>query len=342
MCVAVVRASVLMGNYTHVLTYVAKAEQTPDADDPLVLLQLRACAGLAQLEGGKFKQAAAALTQCAGELGMPELLLPRDVALCGGLCALAALSRSELRSSVLESHAFRGQLELCPALREAIFAFHAARYATCLERLAQLKPELLLEPFLRPHADKLLGLVRTKALVAYFAPYATVSMAAMAASFSQPLPELEAELAKLITDGTIRGRIDSAAKVLLATAPEQRSISFRKAAAMGDEYAHECQVQSSSNRRTCQHRLHPHVREERAGPGDAARSCGRAARPHVVLAPLSCPPFLARLPPFARPGAAAARQHAARRPGRTARRPAARRPRRQPRQAQGNRHVEPQ
>ena len=226
------------------LTYVAKAEQAADAAEPQLLGQLRACAGLAQLESSKYKLAAKKLAECASEAGSAELVLPRDIALCGGLCALAALSRAELRKSVLESAPFRALLDGVPRLRDAINAFHAARYADCLRELEALKPELLLEPFLHSHVDRLCAQVRTKALVSHFLPYRTVSMAAMAAAFSTDLPALEQELVALITDGTISARIDTAAGVLYAQRAEGRAASFRKAARMGDEYAHEAKVLS--------------------------------------------------------------------------------------------------
>lgn len=320
MCLNVVKVSVLMGSYTHVLTYVAKAEQTPDADEPLVLTQLKACAGLAHLEAAKYKLAAKKLCECTGELNFAELVLPRDVALCGGLCALAALSRAELRACVLESHAFRSLLELTPLLRDAIHAFHGARYAACLQSLEQLKPELLLEPFLRPHVERLCAQVRTKALVSYFVPYRAVSMAAMAAAFSTELPLLEKELVGLITEGTIFARIDSAAKVLYAQRAEQRRASFAKAAQMGDEYAHECKVGPAPSlpRPAARRRSSPRcpAPRQRLPGGDCAHGCEprSAARSaaHRVLAAArarALPPCVRLCP---RAGVAAARQPAAR------------------------------
>jgi len=239
MCVNVVKASVLMGSYTHVLTYVTKAEQTTEADEPLALSRLQACAGLAHLEVGKYKLAARKLSECTTDLCFPELLLPRDVALCGGLCALASLDRAELRTLVIDAHAFRTLLELVPNLRDAVHTFHEAKYAECLKALDLLKPELLLNPHLRAHAEKLLALVRTKAVVSYFLPYATVDMGRMAAAFSTELPAFEKELVSLITDGTIGARIDSANKVLIAQGSDQQQISFNKAQKMGDAYTYE-------------------------------------------------------------------------------------------------------
>ena len=59
MCLNVIKASIQMGNFTHVANYITKAESTPDTSDAVVLTgQLKVAAGLAHLEGKKYKQAA--------------------------------------------------------------------------------------------------------------------------------------------------------------------------------------------------------------------------------------------------------------------------------------------
>ena len=64
----------------------------------------------------------------------------------------------------------------------------------------------------------------------------TVDMKRMADAFNTPVMELEKELAALIMAGQIAARIDSHNKVLHARHADQRTASFQKALAMGDEY----------------------------------------------------------------------------------------------------------
>lgn len=45
------------------------------------------------------------------------MLSPEDVAVYGGLCALATLEREELKSRVVDSPAFKAFLELVPTVR---------------------------------------------------------------------------------------------------------------------------------------------------------------------------------------------------------------------------------
>src|SRR4051812_38391001 len=58
MCLNVIKVSIEMGNYAHVVNYVAKAEQTPDLTDKGIVSKLRVCSGLANLESRKYKLAA--------------------------------------------------------------------------------------------------------------------------------------------------------------------------------------------------------------------------------------------------------------------------------------------
>ena len=48
--------------------------------------------------------------------------------------------------------------------------------------------------------------------------------------------QLETELAALIMEGSIEGRIDSFNKVLYARQADQRALTFEKSIEMGDQY----------------------------------------------------------------------------------------------------------
>jgi COP9 signalosome complex subunit 1 len=102
--------------------------------------------------------------------------------------------------------------------------------------LEKLKPDLLLDIHLHDHVEALYADVRSKALIQYFSPFVTVDMKLMADAFNTPVMDLERELAKLIMAGQIPARIDSHNKVLHARHADQRTSTFQKALAMGDDY----------------------------------------------------------------------------------------------------------
>ncbi|GMP61647.1 hypothetical protein CsSME_00024027 [Camellia sinensis var. sinensis] len=105
MCLHAILVSIEMGQFTHVSSYVGKAEQNPDALDPITVAKLRAAAGLALLEAKKYKQAARKFLETGPELGnhYTEVIAPQDIATYGGLCALASFDRTELKATILFS-----------------------------------------------------------------------------------------------------------------------------------------------------------------------------------------------------------------------------------------------
>ena len=61
----------------------------------------------------------AATTQASAELGShwSDVIAPQDVATYGGLCALATLTRPDLRVKVIDNIQFREYLEVVPEVR---------------------------------------------------------------------------------------------------------------------------------------------------------------------------------------------------------------------------------
>jgi COP9 signalosome complex subunit 1 len=58
MCLSTILVSIEMGQFSHVSSYVSKAEQGTDTLDPITISKLRCAAGLANLEAKKYKLAA--------------------------------------------------------------------------------------------------------------------------------------------------------------------------------------------------------------------------------------------------------------------------------------------
>lgn len=221
MCLNVIKVSVYLQNWTHVLTYVAKAENAPDFteapgkdNNQMIMTKLKCAAGLASLALRKYKMAAKHFLQSSlDHCECPELLSPGNVALYGGLCALATFDRPELQKQVIFSSSFKLFLELEPQLRDIIFKFYESKYASCLKLLDEIKDNILLDMYIAPHVNVLYTQIRNRALIQYFSPYLSADMRKMAVAFNRSVSELEDEIMQLILDGQIQARIDSHNKV---------------------------------------------------------------------------------------------------------------------------------
>jgi len=142
------QVSVYLQNWSHVLSYVNKAESTPDFAESssskdggaALVTQLQCAAGLAELATKKYKSAARHFLQAnVDHCDLPELLSPSNVAVYGGLCALATYDRHELHKAVIASSSFKLFLELEPQLRDIINKFYESKYASCLKLLDDIK-----------------------------------------------------------------------------------------------------------------------------------------------------------------------------------------------------------
>ncbi|XP_010255512.1 PREDICTED: COP9 signalosome complex subunit 1 [Nelumbo nucifera] len=238
MCLNAILVSIEMGQFTHVNSYVSKAEQTPDALDPVTVAKLRCAAGLAHLDGKKYKLAARKFLETGPELGnnYTEVIAPQDVATYGGLCALASFDRTELKNKVIDNLNFRNFLELVPEVRELIHDFYSSHYASCLEYLENLKANLLLDIHLYDHVETLYNQIRHKALIQYTHPFVSVDLRMMASAFKTSVAGLEKELEALITDNQIQARIDSHNKILYARHADQRNATFQRVLQTGSEF----------------------------------------------------------------------------------------------------------
>ena len=137
MCINVIKVSVYLQNWSHVISYVNKALATPELSEDskvknndvlVVMTRLKCAGGLADLMTRKYSSAAkqflaASLDHC----DCPDLISPNNVAIYGGLTALATFDRAELLKQVISSTQFKLFLELEPQLRDVIQSFYESR-----------------------------------------------------------------------------------------------------------------------------------------------------------------------------------------------------------------------
>ncbi|XP_065659701.1 COP9 signalosome complex subunit 1 isoform X4 [Hydra vulgaris] len=253
MCLNVIKVSILMQNWAHVQTFVRKAEAIPELFEcptatnaniekqkkanAVVIAKLKVALGLAELSQKQYKSAACSFLGVSFDhLDFSEIISAQDVAIYGGLCALATFDREELHKRVLSSSSFKQFLELQPQLREVLLKFYSSKYATCLDLLDKMRDNLMLDIYLYQHVNKLYTQIRNRALVQYFNPYVVADLHKMAASFNTSVESLEDELTQLILDSQIMARIDSSKKVLYARDVDHRRSTYDKVILCGKEY----------------------------------------------------------------------------------------------------------
>lgn len=224
---------------------------------------MHAVAGIAHLGLGNYREAAtsllatpidyAALGPVHGVDFSRAVATANDLAVYGGLCALATMSREELDATVLAGP-FRQFLELEPHVRKAIGLFTTAKYQSCLATLHHYHADWALDVFLGApvavgvgaapsHLGRLLGRVREKSITSYFSSFSQVSLKALAETFPPPsLPAgvsaeaaMENEVLSMIDSGQLDARLDVVNGLLIAPKKEGRGATHAEAAHVAGE-----------------------------------------------------------------------------------------------------------
>lgn len=207
------------------------------------------CSGLAYLGQNNYMAAAAAFLYTdpsfvnvgpvAGLDFSRSLITGNDIAVYGGLCALASMDRQELQSAVLDNANFRNFLELEPHIRRAISFFCGGKYSQCLATLEAYRSDYQLDIFLSNHVSTLYQMIRSKSIVQYFIPFSSVTLSALAAAFPRPgsnaaqasspatINQIEDELVDMISRGILSARINTVNQILEAPPHDSRADAHR-------------------------------------------------------------------------------------------------------------------
>ncbi|KAF2673242.1 hypothetical protein BT63DRAFT_410274 [Microthyrium microscopicum] len=237
--------SITQQNWTAAATYRVKmsglgisADERTARFDPL----MNAATALANLNSGSFRDAAnlfldvnpnyILLPPQAGIKFQKEVISPNDIAIYGGLCALATMNSAELRTHVLENQPFRQFLELEPHLRRAISMFCNSKFTSCLAVLDSYAADYKLDYYLQKHFNMLYHCIRTKSLVQWLSAFSVVTFEEISKAFppTKHIPAslvksgswtLEEELSALVKTG-LNARIDSVSERLTSPTPDAR------------------------------------------------------------------------------------------------------------------------
>ena len=175
----------------------------------------------------------------AGITWQKEVLSGNDVAVYGGLCALASMDRSELQTKVLGNSDFRNFLELEPHVRQAINLFCNSKYSACLDVLEGYRSDYLLDVYLSKVLNTIYGRIRTKSIVQYFIPFSCVTLDEMSSKFpAAGSVTIEEELENMINDKTLEARIDLVDRLLISPPTNPRYEVHTDALKMAETYDH--------------------------------------------------------------------------------------------------------
>ncbi|KAE8354161.1 26S proteasome subunit RPN7-domain-containing protein [Aspergillus coremiiformis] len=234
----IIHVAIERGDWLSVQSHVQRLRnlQSKQEDQAKNQPKMSAALGLSQLHSGAYQEAANSFLSTDPSLGdsYNEVLTSNDVAVYGGLCALASMDRNELQRRVLDNSSFRNFLELEPHIRRAISFFCNSKFRPCLEILESYQNDYLLDVHLQRHVSTLYTRIRTKSIQQYVVPFSRVTLDSMSKVFAsrassgqaQPIDSKSPfvqELIGLIQDGTLEARIDLEKMVLVSNQADLRT-----------------------------------------------------------------------------------------------------------------------
>ena len=256
-----IQVAIEQGNWPAVQSQVHKIRNLQMKSDDAARNQpkTQAAMGLYQMCTGEYREAATSFLATHPSLAdtYNEVLSSNDVAVYGGLCALASMDRHDLQTKVLDNASFRNFLELEPHIRRAISFFCSSKYAQCLDILEAYRADYLLDIYLQAHVPNLYRRIRTKSIIQYFVPFSRVTLDAMTQTFgttampyhvdpasqsnatTTPPQLIEEELISLIEKGLLNAKIDLEARVLVAKESNVRADVYAETQDMVKAYIRE-------------------------------------------------------------------------------------------------------
>ncbi|KAH8399548.1 hypothetical protein KR222_003037, partial [Zaprionus bogoriensis] len=154
-----IRVSIYMVNWWHVLSYIDEAKQYASGFPTLardVPARLSCAAGLANLGLKIYKTAAHCfLLTPYDRYDYDNIVARQDVSYYAGLCALATLEEEMLEFGCLNSESFKPFFESSHNMWNTLAYFLCGDFTNCVRLLHEVEDYVRLDAYLAPHVDTL-------------------------------------------------------------------------------------------------------------------------------------------------------------------------------------------
>ncbi|KAH8255279.1 hypothetical protein KR038_000206 [Drosophila bunnanda] len=159
-----IRVSIYMTNWWHVLSYIDEAKQYALGFEYLsqeVPARLSCAAGLANMSLKNYKSAAQHfLATPFGHYDYDKIVTHEDVCFYAGLCAMATFEREKLQVELLSSAAFKPFFQLSPKMWSAVASFYEGHLEVTVGLLGEIEHIVRLDVYLSPHVDALYKIIK--------------------------------------------------------------------------------------------------------------------------------------------------------------------------------------
>lgn len=263
MCMSILELLIEQRNYSHLTTYVFKADAALDAaraasggggapgapkrkatlspETQDIQARLDLASALSCMGQESYQQAAEHfLKACEGGISalgpwIGKLISPSDITVYTTLCALATFPRASIKAKLLESASFTMFIEQEGYVRDLIQAYLNSNFRVVLELLDRHSTRHHADIHLHMHINSLYTKITNWAIILYFQPFASIRLERMSEAFGWSVEEVERRVVALIQEGKISGRVDRMNKILQAKKTDHRAELFARAIKAGTD-----------------------------------------------------------------------------------------------------------
>ena len=147
---------------------------------------------------------------------------------------LLFLKRTALKKSIIDGSEVLQVAKDIPAVLTLANTLYECEYRDYLRALVDLRPHLVADRYLQPHAGYLLRELHVLAFQQFLASYQSVTLASMATSFGVGTSFLDAQLSRFIAAGRLTAKIDKFGGVVETNRPDSKNAQYQEMVQKGD------------------------------------------------------------------------------------------------------------
>lgn len=196
--------------------------------------RLKVYSALNKLLARDVKTAASLLIDCIATFSCNELCSYTDFIMYTVISNLLHLPRTALKEKIIDGPEIISVVNEVPTVSELANTLYDCDYAGYLRAVVAIRPILVADRFLRPHAGYIVRELHVLGYKQFLDSYKSVTLESMATSFGVGAQFLDLQLSRFIAAGRLTAKIDKFGGVVETNRPDLKNAQYRDMIQKGD------------------------------------------------------------------------------------------------------------
>lgn len=196
--------------------------------------RLKVYNALSKLLARDVKTAASLLVDCIATFSCTELCSYSDFIVYTVISNLLYLPRTALKEKIIDGPEIISVVHDLPTVSQLANTLYECDYRGYLRALVALRPILVADRFLQPHAGYIMRELHVLGYKQFLDSYKSVTLESMALSFGVGTEFLDLQLSRFIAAGRLTAKIDKYGGVVETNRPDLKNAQYRDMIQKGD------------------------------------------------------------------------------------------------------------